>query len=379
MRKQCIPVKSFLSSRQPGLLQKARPMLTIRLAPAALAAALLCGLPAAAQTQALKAVPAQATASAAASAFDGVVEAVRQTVVAAQVPGAVVQLDAQVGDRVKAGQLLLRIDARAADQNAAASDAQVQAARAALEVAGKDLARQQQLFQKNYISQAALERAESEFKSTQAQTNAQLAQAGIARTQSGFYAVRAPFAGVVSEVAVALGDMAMPGRPLLTLYDPAALRVTAAIPQSFATQAAAGLSLRIELPGLSAASAWVLPSRLQLLPTVDAATHTVQLRADLPADLAGLSPGMFARLWLPVPQATAAAGSVPAATTLSVALQSIVRRAEMTGLYVLDPTGKPVLRQVRLGRVVGDRIEILSGLMAGEQVISDPQSAARLR
>jgi hypothetical protein len=167
--------------------------------------------------------------------------------------------------------------------------------------------------------------------------------------------------------------------PLLTLYDPAALRVTAAIPQSFATQAAAGLSLRIELPGLSAASAWVLPSRLQLLPTVDAATHTVQLRADLPADLAGLSPGMFARLWLPVPQATAAAGSVPAATTLSVALQSIVRRAEMTGLYVLDPTGKPVLRQVRLGRVVGDRIEILSGLMAGEQVISDPQSAARLR
>ncbi|MEP7301957.1 MAG: biotin/lipoyl-binding protein, partial [Caldimonas sp.] len=126
-------------------------MLLLRLVPAALAASLAWGLPAGARAQALDAVPAQAAASAAPSAFDGVVEAVRQTVVAAQVSGAVVQLDARVGERVKAGQVLLRIDARAADQNAAASDAQVQAARAALEVASKDFERQKQLFQKNYI------------------------------------------------------------------------------------------------------------------------------------------------------------------------------------------------------------------------------------
>jgi multidrug efflux pump subunit AcrA (membrane-fusion protein) len=116
-----------------------------------------------------------------------------------------------------------------------------------------------------------------------------------------------------------------------------------------------------------------------LLPTVDAATHTVQLRADLPADVVGLAPGMFARLWLPAPQAQAVAGASPAATTLSVPIKAIVRRAEMTGLYVLDPSGKPVLRQVRLGRTEGGRVEILSGLMAGEQVVSDPQTAARTR
>ena len=361
-------------------------MSTLRLAPAALAtlaAALLCGLPvlarAQAAVQALQAVPAQVAASAATVAFDGVVEAVHQTVLAAQVAGAVVQLDAKAGDRVKAGQLLLRIDARAADQTAAAGDAQVQAARAALDVARKDFDRQQQLFQKNYISQAALERAESAFKSTQAQASAQLAQAGAARTQSGFYLVRAPFAGVVAEVPVSLGDLAMPGRPLLTLYDPAALRVTAAVPQSVATQPVSGLSLRIELPGLPAASAWVTPMRVQLLPTVDPASHTVQLRADLPAALPGLSPGMFARLWLLLPQAPLAAGTTPPAATLLVPLQAIVRRAEMTGLYVLDSAGKPALRQVRLGRAQGDQVEILSGLMAGERVVSDPQAAARAR
>ncbi|CAN5127930.1 efflux RND transporter periplasmic adaptor subunit [soil metagenome] len=348
-------------------------------APAVLAAALLWAMPMAAPAQALKAMPAQAAASAATSAFDGVVEAVRQTVVAAQVAGAVVQLDAKVGDRVKAGQLLLRIDARAADQNAAASDAQVQAARASLDLASKDFERQKQLFQKSYISQAALERAESELKSLQAQATAQLAQAGAARTQSGFYVVRAPFAGVVAEVPVSLGDMAMPGRPLLTLYDPAALRVTASVPQSVASLLAAGLLPRVELPGLPATAAWVTPTRVQMLPTIDAATHTVQLRADLPVDVAGLSPGMFARLWLPVSSAQAAAGGSPAAAPLSVPLKAIVRRAEMTGLYVLDPNGKPVLRQVRLGRTTGDQVEILSGLMAGEQVVSDPQAAARAR
>jgi RND family efflux transporter MFP subunit len=344
--------------------------------PLAIAAWLVLALPFGTHSADLGAVAAQPAASGgAASAFDGVVEALRTAVVAAQVPGAVVQLHVRVGDRVSAGQVLVRIDARAADQNAAASDAQVQAARASLDVASKDFDRQKQLFQKNYISQAALERAESEFKSTQAQVTAQLAQSGAARTQSGFYIVRAPFAGVVAEVPVSLGDMAMPGRPLLTLYDPVALRVTASIPQTVASRMAAGQLPRIELPGLPSSGQWVVPKSVQLLPTVDPGTHTVQLRADLPAGQAGVSPGMFARLWLPAPVSGASANSAP----LSVASASIVRRAEMTGLYVLDPSGKPVLRQVRLGRVDGDKVEVLSGLMPGERVVADPQAAARVR
>jgi RND family efflux transporter MFP subunit len=323
----------------------------------------------------LNTVTAQAVAGPATSAFDGVVEAIRQTVVASQVPGAVVQLDIKAGDRVVAGQLLMRLDARAADQNAASSGAQVQAARAALEVASKDFERQKQLFQKNYISQAALERAESEFKSTQAQVNAQTAQLGAARTQSGFYVVRAPFAGVVAELPVSLGDMAMPGRPLLTLYDPSALRITAAVPQTLASRMVAGQLPRAELPGLPAASQWVVPIRAQLLPMADPGTHTVQLRADLPTGLAGVAPGMFARLWLPLVNAAPGAGAAP----LSVPAAAIVRRAELTGLYVMDPNGKPVLRQVRLGRTEGDKVEVLTGLMPGERVATDPQAAARVR
>jgi RND family efflux transporter MFP subunit len=350
-------------------------MLPILIARSALVALLVLGAPAWGAAAELRAAPAQASTGANEAGFDGVVEAVRQTVIAAQVPGAVVQLGVKVGDRVSVGQVLLRIDARAADQNAAASDAQVQAARASLQVATKDFERQRQLFQKSYVSQAALERAESEFKATQAQVNVQLAQSGAARTQSGFYVVRAPFAGIVAEVPVALGDMAMPGRQLLTLYDPMALRVTAAVPQTVSALMGAAPSPRIELPGLPATQQWVVSAHTQLLPTIDAATHTVQLRADLPAGTTGVAPGMFARLWLPVSGAATTTG----AASLNVSRTAIVRRAEMTGLYVLDPSGKPVLRQVRLGRVEGDQVEVLSGLMPGERVVADPQAAARVR
>lgn len=337
----------------------------------ALVAGFALAAPGRAAAEALNAVTAQ-PAAAAASGFDGVVEAVRQTVIAAQVSGAVIQLEAKVGDSVKAGQVLLQIDARTADQNAAASDAQVQAARASLEVATKEYERQKQLFQKNYISQAALERAESEFKATRAQVAAQGAQAGAARTQSGLHVIRAPYAGVIAEVPVSLGDMAMPGRPLITVYDPSALRISAAVPQTVAARMVAGELPRAELPGLAAPRQWVTPVRMQLLPTIDAATHTVQLRVDLPAGLDGVAPGMFARLWLPM----AEGGATP---SLSVPLSAIVRRAELTGLYVLNAEGRPLLRQVRLGRVDGDKVEVLSGLMPGERVALDPQAAARFR
>ena len=349
----------------------------------ALLAAFVLAAPAWSAAAELPSVTVQARADATTLGFDGVVEAVRQTVVASQVAGAIVKLDVQVGDRVRAGQVLMRIDARAAEQNAAASDAQVRAARAALDVATKDFQRQQQLFQQNYISAAALDRADSAFKATQAQMQAQMAQAGAARTQSGLHVVTAPFAGVVSEVPVQMGDMAMPGRALVTVYDPAALRITAAVPQTVAQRMVAGQVPRAELPGLPGAAAWVTPLRLQLLPTVDAATLSVQLRAELPPALAGVVPGMFARLWLPVSGATGAGSATPGvaapAPGLSVPLQAVVRRAELTAVYVLDAAGKPVLRQVRLGRSQGDQVEVLAGLMAGERVTTTPQAAARVR
>lgn len=348
------------------------------LIPRLAAVALLSSLMAVQGTWAADAAPlkthvVQANGAGQQASVDGVVEAVRDTTLSAQVQGAIVSLGVKVGDTVKAGQDIVRIDARAAVQNAAASAAQVDAARASMQVASKEFERQKQLFQKQYISQAALDRAQAQLQASQAQVQALQAQAGAATTQSGFYILKAPYSGVVSEVPVALGDMAMPGRPLVRLHDPSSMRVTAMVPQMAAVDLAGAQTLQAEIPGLATPRIAVQPSQIQLLPTVDAATHTVQLRVALPSDLKGATPGMFARLWLPA--ASAAVG----VQRVRIPASAVVRRAEMSGVYVLNAQGKPLLRQVRLGRVDGETIEVLSGLRQGDQVATDPQAAAKVR
>ena len=148
----------------------------------------------------------------------------------------------------------------------AGSTAQLEAAQANLRVASKELDRQKQLFQKQYISQGALERAQAQFDAAQAQVQAQQAQTRAAQTQTGFFSVRAPFHGVVSDVPVTLGDMAMPGRPSVTLHDPWALRVSAAVPQSIIEGVRKQLkSVRYEIAGHTSVAA----ASVQMLPAVD--------------------------------------------------------------------------------------------------------------
>ena len=347
-------------------------MLKTRLACALLCtSALLPALPAGAQP--LASVPAQGTnAQSLGASFDGTVEAVRQTTLAAQVPGAIVALSVKAGDSVRAGQELVRLDARAANQNSTASQAQVDAARASAHLANQDYERQKQLFQKQYISQAALERAQAQWQASQAQVRALEAQSVAAQTQSGFFSLHAPYAARVSEVPVALGDMAMPGRALVSLYDPSALRVTVALPQSLLGDKAALQAAQIELPGQGTER--IRPTAVELLPQIDPATHTAQLRLTLPSGV-GVAPGQFARVWL----ASAGTTDKADASHVFVPLASVVRRAELTAVYVLDTQQRPQLRQVRLGQAHGERVEVLAGVQPGEQIATDPQAAAKAR
>jgi RND family efflux transporter MFP subunit len=303
---------------------------------------------------------------------DAVVEAVRQATLSTQVPGAVVSLLVKAGDKVRAGQELARIDARVAQQQVVGSAAQLEAAQAQFKVATKELERQQQLFQKQYISQGALDRAQAQWEAAQAQVQALQAQTRMSQTQTGFFVVQAPFNGVVSDVPVTLGDMAMPGRPLVVMHDPSALRITANVAQALMPSSQnTTTSLRYEVIGQGPAQS---TSQVQWLPTVDATTHTVQVRLALPANAAGLTPGMFARVWLPV-----IASDKEQASRVQVPQQAVVRRAEMTGVYVLDAQNKPRLRQVRLGATQGDQIEILSGVAAGDKVVLEPARVGAAR
>lgn len=310
------------------------------------------------------------TQNSAMSSFDGVVESARQTTLATQVSGNVVEIRAKAGDHVNAGQVLLRIDSRAADQGAVAGAAQATAAQAALQVASKELERQQLLFSKQYISQAALEQAQLQYQSAKAAAQATLAQSRAVEMQAGFYVVKAPFAGVVSDISAKLGDMAMPGAPLGFIYDPNSMRISAQIPQS--QVALAHGESKIELPYMKSAAEWLSPARVDVLPAIDAKTHSATARFPINMDSnTAIVPGTFARVWV---QTAADSSSGQTAQNISVPIAAVLRRGEMDVVYVRSTEGKFLMRQVRTGQTQGENIQILTGLNAGEEIATTPQN-----
>ena len=158
----------------------------------------------------------------------------RQGTLASQVSGRVTQLLVRNGDDVKAGQPLIQIDAGDSGDTAVASDAAAAGAAARLVSARADYERAQRLREQDYISVAAMQRAEAALHSAEAEAQASSAQAKAAHTRAAWHTVTAPYAGHVMDLWVSAGDLATPGKPLLAVYDPAVLRVIAQVPESLA-------------------------------------------------------------------------------------------------------------------------------------------------
>jgi RND family efflux transporter MFP subunit len=294
---------------------------------------------------------------------EAVVEAVRQSTVSAQVSGRIVDIRFDVGDRVEKGAVILRIDERAASQAVAASEAQVREAEAGLVNARAQYERTRQLVAQKFVSQAALDKAEADFKSAESRMKATLAGAGAAATEKSFTTIVAPYSGVVSGRHVQLGEMASPGKPLLTGFDPSTLRVVATVASAQVPAIQAGARARIEVPSLDR---WVEAKSVTVVPAADPRTHTTQVRLDLPADAKGLLPGVFAR-------AHFVTGKAP---RLMVPRAAVLQRSEVTAVYVVDDKGTPRLRQVRVGSATDEKsIEILAGLRPGEKVAAEPVKA----
>ena len=291
------------------------------------------------------------------------VEAVRQAVLSTQVPGAIVSVSVKAGDRVRAGQELMRVDARAAQQQALSSRAQLQAAQAQLRVAALDLQRQKQLLERQFISQGAMDKAQMAYDAANAQVDAMMAQSKVAQVQTDFYVIHAPYAGVVSDVPVVLGDMTMPGKPMVVMHAPGDMRLSVAVAQSLASWAKQARGLRYEIEGVTRAP--MTATQMEWLPSADPATRTQTLRLPLPADLIGLVPGMAGKVEFQ-------GQDVAQSERIWVPLRALVQRAELHALRVRNAQGGFSLRQVRTGARLGDQVEILSGLRPGEEVLLTP-------
>src|SRR5574343_2040038 len=196
---------------------------------------------------------------------EAVVEAIQQATVGAQVPGRVLEVKADAGLSVKKGDALMRIDAREAAEAARAAEAQYANAKVNYD-------RTKSLVGQKFMSAAALDKAKADFDAAAANR----AAAGASQSHA---TIVAPLTGIVARRHAELGDMAMPGTPLFTIYQPGSLRVTASIPQYRLQDMRGVTAARVEFPELGK---WVNAVKVQLLPTADAATHVSQVRVTLP-------------------------------------------------------------------------------------------------
>lgn len=276
---------------------------------------------------------------------EAVVEAVRQATVAAQIGGRVTDVRVDAGQRVKAGDVLMRLDAREVAGADLAAQAALAQARAAYD-------RARSLHARKFISQAALDQAEAAWKAAQGSASA----SGAVVSHS---VVTAPISGLVAQRLVEVGEMASPGQPLARVFDPKSLRGIATIPQYALQAARKSHSARIEFPE---SGRWIDVARIEVLPTADVRSHAVTARLYFPDNIEGVVPGMAARAHFVTGKGR----------KLTVPPAAILRRGEVTAVYVLDAKGQPRLRQVRLGEPAGGEIEILAGLGEGERVSLEP-------
>lgn len=279
---------------------------------------------------------------------ESLVEAVQQATVGAQTAGRVLEVKADAGQSVKKGDVLMRIDAREAAEAARAAEAQYANAKVTFD-------RTRSLVAQKFMSSAALDKARADLDSAAANRSA----AGASQSHA---TIVSPMTGIVARRHAEMGDMATPGKPLFTIYQPGTLRVTASIPQ-YRLKAMRGVgTARVEFPELGK---WVDAVKVQVLPTADAATHVSLVRVTLP-DVPEATPGMFARVHFITGQAEKL--TVPAVAVLS--------RGEVAAVYVQTADNRLSLRQLRLGDAVGQgEIEVLAGLSAGDRVVTDPVRA----
>lgn len=303
----------------------------------------------------------------------GTVRAAESAQLAAQMMGTVVAVNVREGDHVRRGQVLVVIDsaqpqagldrARAA---VSGTDHEAAAAEADYTLAATTMKRYRDLYDHKAVSPQEFDEVNARLQSAaarrditragQAQAKAALAQAS---TSLDYTRVRAPFDGVVTEKRVDPGAMATPGTPLLTVEKSGRYRLEATVDESSLQYVKPGQAAKVTLDALGGGE---LPGRVvEIVPAADPGSRSFMVKVELPAN-AQLRSGLFGRAYF----------SRGERESLTVPRAAVVTRGQLQGVYVVGPDQVASLRYVTLGRPAGDAVEVLSGLQAGEKLVSAP-------
>ncbi|HEU5397509.1 MAG TPA: efflux RND transporter periplasmic adaptor subunit [Verrucomicrobiae bacterium] len=280
----------------------------------------------------------------------GSISAAQGVIVAPEIGGAVSEIDFESGATVKKGDLLLKLDT-------SSEEAQLRAAEAQVDWAKVNARRLRELRTNNTVSQSELDQAEASLK--QAQANADNIQAIIDKKT-----IRAPFSGRLGIRQVNLGETLNVGQAIVSLQSLAPVYCDFSLPQQDFARLQTGLEVRVTSDAYQTNFTGTLTA---INPDLDVATRNVKLQATFANAEQLLRPGMFVRVEVVLPdQKTVLA--IPATAILSAAYGDSVFVVESS---TNSPSGLAVRQQfIRTGRAHGDYVSVVSGLKAGDKVVS---------
>jgi len=283
----------------------------------------------------------------------GSVRAVHETAVASRVLASVLEIVVRAGDRVAAGDVVARLDDEALRARVRQAEAELDAAQAVHERAQNELVRVRALFDRGAESTAAVEDAETARRTAAAAAERAQRALDEASTSLAYATITAPMDGVVVERAVEPGDTVAPGQTIVTVYDPDHMQLVAGVRESLARSLAVGDSIAVRIDALDLDCEGTIA---EIVPRAAEASRTLDVKVTGPCP-PGVVSGMFGRLLVPLGD-----------EEVLVVDASAVR--EVGQLRLVDVAEEDVLRRraVQLGRTIGDDVEVLSGLRAGERV-----------
>ena len=292
--------------------------------------------------------------------LDGTVEAVNQATMSAQTAGRVAEVFFDVDDYVQPGMPIVRftdVEQKSALRQAQATLAE---ARARQNQADGEFRRVSGLFEAESASKREYDQALAARDAARARVEAAGSSVDAAEQQLEYTLVRAPYAGIVTERHVEPGEAVGVGQPLISGLSLEVLRVIVDLPQQVAAKVREYRKAYVLTD-----EGRIEATEVTIFPYAHSASKTFRVRLELPEGQFSLYPGMFVKV----------AFVTGESRRLLVPTTALLRRSEVTGVYVVDAKQQVRLRQVRVGGTFNLRTEILAGLEEGERVAADPVAA----
>lgn len=287
-----------------------------------------------------------------------------------RIDGKIIKREVEVGQRVKKGQVIARLDATDTNLSASSALADVRAAEASHTLAQAELERQRNLFNKKFISASALDMRETELKTSAARLAQMHARAAVSNNQSRYTALIADRDGVVTQIRAEPGQVVLAGESITQVVDLQHTEVLVAVPESHLADLKVGDTVTVKLwadqiqKAENNASAKIYAGKVrEIAPAANSATRAFDVRVSVVDADEAVKFGMTAGVRF---------ADSAAQQSIVVPLTALTQLNGKNSVWVIEPTnnafGVAHPREVTTGQFTEDGVKIISGLRAGELV-----------